>query len=596
MTALATRRTTDSTAHLTPENWAAANRHVAAKALAEFAHERLLDPRSLGGDRYVVGSDDGGSEYHYSAVRLPLDHWVVDPATVAVVRGQRIGPPDALQLITDLRETLGLSAEVLPVYLEEITSTLAGRAYKSSTWRPTAAELVDADFQTVETSMTEGHPCFVANNGRLGFDSGEYRAYAPEAASPGRLTWLAVRRDRSTWASGTGLTEEEFLAAELDDAVRARFPATLRDLGLDPREYRLMPVHPWQWTNRTSVTFAAALAERDLVWLGSGEEDYLAQQSIRTWFNTSRPDRCYVKTALSVLNMGFVRGLSTEYMAVTPAINDWVHDLVAADPALQRVGFTVLRERAAVGYTDRWFSPATEKGSPYRKMLAALWRESPVPSLAEGEQLATMASLLHTDGAGRPFASALIARSGLAPAEWLRRYLDAYLVPLLHCFYAHKLVFMPHGENLVLVLLDGVPVRAFMKDIGEEVAVMDADTPLPDDVERIRAEVPEELQLLSVQTDVFDCFFRFLSGLLHTDGVLDADTFWTTVTGCVRAYQEAHPELAERFARYDLFSPSFALSCLNRLQLRDNRQMVDIADPASAVTVAGELTNPLAAR
>ena len=32
------------------------------------------------------------------------------------------------------------------------------------------------------------------------------------------------------------------------------------------------------------------------------------------------------------------------------------------------------------------------------------------------------------------------------------RYLDAYLAPLLHCFYAHDLAFMPHGENVILVL------------------------------------------------------------------------------------------------------------------------------------------------
>ena len=34
-------------------------------------------------------------------------------------------------------------------------------------------------------------------------------------------------------------------------------------------------------------------------------------------------------------------------------------------------------------------------------MVAALWRESPVPRLAPGERLATMASLLHRDADGR---------------------------------------------------------------------------------------------------------------------------------------------------------------------------------------------------
>ncbi len=76
--------------------------------------------------------------------------------------------------------------------------------------------------------------------------------------------------------------------------------------------------------------------------------------------------------------------------------------------------------------------------------------------------------------------SALIERSGLAPAEWLRRYFEAYLVPLVHCLYAYELAFMPHGENVILVLEDGVPVSAVMKDIAEEIVVMGDRLELPD--------------------------------------------------------------------------------------------------------------------
>ncbi|MBX6167151.1 MAG: IucA/IucC family siderophore biosynthesis protein, partial [Thermobispora bispora] len=95
-------------------------------------------------------------------------------------------------------------------------------------------------------------------------------------------------------------------------------------------------------------------------------------------------------------------------------------------------------------------------------------------------------------------------------------------------------------------------------------------------------------------TDVFDCFFRFLSAILATEGVMDEETFWRTVAECAADYQRSVPHLAERFKRYDLFAERFALSCLNRLQLRNNRQMVDLADPAAALQLVGELENPLA--
>ena len=66
--------------HLTPSLWAAANRMLVRKALAEFAHERLLDPVAEG-DRYVVG------DYSFRATRLHLDHWEIDPDSITRAGG-----------------------------------------------------------------------------------------------------------------------------------------------------------------------------------------------------------------------------------------------------------------------------------------------------------------------------------------------------------------------------------------------------------------------------------------------------------------------------------------------------------------------------
>ncbi|MCL6669853.1 IucA/IucC family protein [Streptomyces panaciradicis] len=583
----------DSVAHLSPERWEQANRLLIRKALAEFAHERLITPER-DGEEYVVRGDDGLTRYRFTAVRRALDHWHIDPASLSRTRDGAELPLAALDFFIELKDTLGLSDEILPVYLEEISSTLSGTCYKLTKPQVPVAELARSGFQAVETGMTEGHPCFVANNGRLGFGIHEYLSYAPETASPVRLVWLAAHRSRAAFTAGVGIEYETFVRQELGEATVERFHGVLGEQGLDPADYLFIPVHPWQWWNKLTVTFAAEVARRNLVCLGEGDDEYLAQQSIRTFFNRSHPEKHYVKTALSVLNMGFMRGLSAAYMEATPAINDWLARLVEGDPVLKSTGVTVIRERAAVGYRHLEYERATDRYSPYRKMLAALWRESPVAGLREGESLATMASLLHVDHEGASFAAALVEQSGLAPREWLRQYLRAYYVPLLHSFYAYDLVYMPHGENVILVLKDGAVQRAIYKDIAEEIAVMDPDAVLPPEVRRIRVEVPEDKKLLSIFTDVFDCFFRFLAANLADAGVLEEDGFWRTVADVSREYQASVPELAEKFERYDLFAPEFALSCLNRLQLRDNRQMVDLADPSGALQLVGTLGNPVA--
>ncbi|MFJ1510348.1 GNAT family N-acetyltransferase [Cellulosimicrobium funkei] len=622
----------DLAPHLRPDLAERSHRHLVAKTIAELTHERLLAPRAEvwpveanGRGQYVLPVADGAVEYRFRARRYALEHWVLDEASIRrTVRdgrptqdrpdrpdrpnlpddaGDPAGagradaprelPVDALDLVVELQPDLRIPDDLLATYLEEVSSTLASATAKleryERTGGPSATDLLGASFQEVEAAMTEGHPGFVANNGRIGFGLAEYRAYAPENGGRVRLLWLAARRAHTHLALGAGLDEETHYGAELTPDERAAFAERLAERGLDPADYLYLPVHPWQWEHRVPITFAADVARGDLVPLGPGADEYQPQQSIRTLFNLTRPGRHYVKVALAIQNMGFLRGLSPAYMRDTPAINDWVADLVAADPELGGRGFTVLRELASIGYTgDVYHRTATP--SPHRKMLAALWRESPVPRTAPGERLATMAALLHRDPDGAAHATALVRASGLDPADWVRAYLDAYLRPLAHALLAHDLAFMPHGENLILVLRDHVVVRAVMKDVGEEIAVL-GDAPLPPGVERVRAVVDDEEKALAIFTDVFDGVLRHLAAILAGDGVLSEDRFWRLVAECLDAHRADHPDLR---GGVDLRAPRFAHSCLNRLQLRNTLQMVDLADQSASLLYAGTLANPAA--
>lgn len=594
--------------HLRPDVWAAATRHLVRKALAEFAHELLIAPERVDPERppgaprgphdpadwaeHRVASADGRSAYAYRARVLELDHWDVDEASIRRTVDGEPAALDAVDLVLDLRDRLGITDEVLPVYLDEIQSTLSAAAFSRLRDVPDARGLLTASYAEVESTMDEGHPCFVATNGRIGFDLDDHDRYAPEAGQDVRILWLAVHERLAHFAAVEGLDREAFLDAELGASVRDRFRDRMADLGVDPAARVLVPVHPWQWENVVTVTFAGLVATRDIVLLGTGDDEYGAQQSIRTWANRTTPERCYVKTSLSILNMGFTRGLSPAYMAVTPAINDWVHALVTGDEEFARRGFGILREVASVGVRDARVDSALPPGHSHGKMLSALWRESPVPGLTEGERLMSMTSLLHVDAHGDTVLGALIDASGIGAAAWIRRWLDAYLVPLAHALLAHDLAFMPHGENVILVLRDHVVVRVLMKDIAEEVALFDLERELPEDVRRIRLDIPEEERTLTVFTDVMDGFLRFAAALVEDRDDLGPDGLWRVAAEALADYERAHPELADRVARFDLFTPSFDRSCLNRLQLRDNRRMVDLQAPV--MQIHGSLRNPLA--
>ena len=577
------------------DHWQWANRHLQSKAISELVHERLLVAEQTP-QGFKVNIE--GGYFIFNGRAMALNHIDIDEPSLCFYNlNNEQAELDVLHFFSVQGPALGLTGERLATYLEELNATLASASYKRENNTLSAAELAQLGLQQIEAAMSEGHPAFVANNGRIGFSKSDFLRYAPEVGKPFKVLWLAAHKTVCDFAYSEYFSDyPSHISGELDLTTRNAFNKALKTQNLNPDDYLFMPAHPWQYQHKLSVVFANEFANNRLVYLGEGDDLYQAQQSIRTLYNCSHPHKPYLKVALSILNMGFMRGLSRAYMAVTPAINDWVFNKVNYDPTLSACNFTALREYATLGYAHHTFEQSALGDTPYRKMFACLWRENPNHNLQNNEQLTTMAALLHLDNNGKSMAGALIDQSGLSTHAWLQHYFNAYLIPLVHCFYAHKLVFMPHGENLILKLKNSVPVGAYMKDIGEEVALLNSTEPLPEEVSRIHIAMPKEFELLSIFTDVFDCFFRYLVAILVREERITEHDFWHGVAQSVKAYQQANPALNARFKEYDFFSDEFAHSCLNRLQLGNNKQMVDLTDPAGSLQFAGSLNNPVSAK
>ncbi|WP_109833039.1 GNAT family N-acetyltransferase [Reichenbachiella versicolor] len=592
MTAKNKNSPTETVPFIDPQIWKEVNSRLIAKAISEFSHELILKPDHIEHDLYKIETSDKETSYLFEAKLLPLDHWVVDIESVEKIRNGKICQQNLVDFVLEFRDQLKIPDEFLATYLEEISSTINSLAYKFKNQKFTSAELVHLDFQTIEHAMTEGHPCFIANSGRIGFNQQDFEKYAPEADQHLELIWLAGHKSFTAFTCTSELSYPSVLEQELGNEVILEFNNTIKSNGASPSDYFFIPVHPWQWENKISLIFINDLASKNLIYLGQGKNKYSPQQSIRTLFNSSKPTSYYVKTALSILNMGFVRGLSVEYMKSTPPITQWIENILSSDSVLKDLGFEMLGEVATVGFKNQAYASLGYRHTN-NKMLAALWRESPISKLHSDEQCMTMAALLHVDRDGEALIKHLIVQSELSTEQWVDRYLKAYLLPLIHCLYQHRLVFMPHGENIILKMKNHIPVGIFMKDITEEVLVFDSHDPLPEHANRLLTETPLEMQALCIQTDVFDSFFRFLSAILQEQIGYSSSLFWNQVSECILRYQKEHPELVAIFEKIDLLGKDFKRCCLNRLQLYNTKQMLNLSDPINTLKIEGVLQNPI---
>ncbi|WP_181018969.1 IucA/IucC family protein [Streptomyces roseicoloratus] len=577
---------------LTPEAWARAGARLLAKAVGEFAYEEIVTPRPADGPgRHTLALDDGGT-LAFTARRGAYGGWRVDPGSLTLD-----GAPatDPLAFLVRARRLLGLDGATLGHLIRELSTTLAADTRLDHTALP-AARLAELGYAELEGHQT-GHPWLVVNKGRIGFSARDAARWSPEARRPARLPWIAVSSRMAAYRGVPGLdTPDVLYERELDPEVREAFRAVLRARGLDPEGYLLLPVHPWQWDEVLLPLFAPAIASGAVVPLPADGDLRLPQQSVRTFLNTTRPDRHTVKLPLSVLNTLVWRGLPTERTLAAPAVTSWVHGLRDADPFLrEECGVILLGEVASITVEHPLYDRLPEVPYQYKELLGAIWRE-PL-RLPPGERARTLAALLHTDPGGRAFVAELVERSGLAPRAWLQRLFAALLPPLLHFLYRYGTVFSPHGENAIVVYDEqDVPVRLAIKDFVDDVNISAVPLPehdtMPDDVRAVLLTEQPDFLTQFIHSGLFVGVFRFLAPLCEEQLGVPEDEFWSLVRAEILRHQARFPELKERFELFDLLVPRIERLCLNRNRLHLDGYRDRPERPHAAVH--GTVPNPLA--
>jgi siderophore synthetase component len=577
---------------LTADRWRAASRRLLAKALGEFSYEELLTPAELGDNRYAV-EFSGGVSYLFNGHRGAYESWHVDPESIVRrENGVEIDADDALRFIVDAGSTIGLTGDTTGHLIRELSATLTADTQLDGSALP-AEKLAELSYAELEGYQT-GHPWIVPNKGRLGFSATDAGTYPPEARRSLRLPWIAVHRDLATYRFTGELTEQRLYETELDADVRRNFAGILLNRGLDPADFLWLPVHPWQWDDTILPLFAADVAAGRIVPLAEASDDFLAQQSIRTFSNVSSPQRHHVKLPLSVLNTLVWRGLPTERTVAAPAVTEWVLGLRDQDEFLRDQTRPVLLGEVA-SVTVRHDLLESVPGVPYQylELLGAIWRQPLPVQLDANERARTLASLLYVDPDGKSLVGELVSRSGLTSREWLERLVHAMLPPLLHFLYRYGVVFSPHGENAIVVFDEhDVPTRLAVKDFVDDVNVSAAPLPeladMPAPVDAILLREQPDFLCQFIHSGLFVGHFRYLVEVID----LSQDEFWTVVRDEILAYQSQFPELADRFALFDLLTARIERLCLNRNRLLLDGYRDRPERPHAAVR--GTVPNPLA--
>lgn len=367
----------------------------------------------------------------------------------------------------------------------------------------------------LEQCVVDGHPVHPLCRTRLGMSPAEVLRYGPEHRPIVELVVVAVPPER--WLS-TGT-------------------------GLPPR----LPVHPWQrehvldrypWLVPTGETLPA----RPLM-------------SLRTLAPLDQPE-WHLKTAVDVQMTSAVRIVSPAAVRNGPAVSGLLAHLAG------RFGVRVLREVAA--------GAVLVDGQPCAS-LAMLQREAPV--LRPGEVALPLAALAAPSPAsGRAL---LVEAAGDRPVGFFKALVHLMLPPLLRLLHL-GVAMEAHGQNTLVVLRDGRPVRLLYRDVGgvrmHPGRLRRAGYQPPALHGALRTDDPEELRVKLLAAVLSTVVGEVVAVLGREYGVEPAVP-WRIVAGVVRG---AYSDLP--CAREDadaLFGPYLPIKAMTAMRLSD-RPLDDI--------------------
>ncbi len=563
-------------------------RRLLRQLLESLLYEGLLAARTTGdGRRAVDGTDEHGNAVSYlftATRRYGFDRVRLGPQPVLrCAPGGTVEAESTTRLLSEVRDGLNADEAGVARFARELAETLVKDALAQYVRAQRGDTLHGADYDTLESAITDGHLYHPAYKSRIGFDLEDNLAWGPEFAGAIHPLWLAAHRGVATVTVSAGLRETAFLREQLGPATVERFHQRIRLAGADPVHYTLVPVHPWQWRERVSRAFAAALRNRELIVLGDDPHTHLAQQSIRTLACRDVPGRAYLKLSLSIVNTSTSRVLAPYTVDNAPRITDWLHEVLAGDAYLRdELRLILLGEVMGVAVDP---VPVCElvRADTYGA-LACIWRESLHLYLAPEEQAVPFTGLVARELDGTPLVDPWVRAVGVR--RWVEELVAVAVLPLVHLLQRHGIALEAHAQNTILVHAAGRPRRLAVKDFHDGVRFCRSALADPGRCPELAGTPAHHTNRNSfVETDDLDlvtdflldalCFINLgeLAMLLADAYAFGEPEFWAAVRGAIQDYHRRFPELADRFTRFDVFKPSIAVEKLTTRRLLPDTEL-----------------------
>jgi staphyloferrin A synthase len=528
-----------------------------------------------------------------------IDHPVMLLMAVMASRPNRADTDRWLQLSVELADSVANHALALvgESWRRERLATPGTPEENALRWAARRAT-TDPGFSPLalfEQAVVDGHPLHPCARVRGGMTVEELFAYAPEWADEVAVRTVAI--------ATSSFMQAPFARWRMTDLLRRWHPgaadvaaAYLRSVRRDPAGYELLPVHPWQLCRALGDRYADAFADGRVVVISGARIFARPLLSLRTLAPVTDRRAAHIKTAVDIR-------LTTATRVVSPATahNGPMMSALLAEISRREQGFggrfTSLAELASGSY-----QPAPGESVDAAASLAAIARESPERHVGDGEVALPVAALAaRSPRSGRPLladvldelASSLQRSCSEAAARFLASYCDCMLPALFALLSRWGIALEAHGQNAIVVLRTGLPVRLIYRDFGSirvsKARLSRSGLCPPALVGALPTEDEDELRAALCFPLVNTNLSQVVAALSRVSAT-NPGRLWALVARCCRsvyATLTADPAITVQASRDEavLFGPTLPSKSMLRVQMSDNphaSQWVAVPNPLAA--------------
>ncbi|WP_458461947.1 IucA/IucC family protein [Paenibacillus sp.] len=305
-----------------------------------------------------------------------------------------------------------------------------------------AAALDIHDYRTSEQSLLYGHPFHPFPKNSKGFTEQDVQKYSPELRTSFQLCYIAVRQDVyvQEWV-------DDEAAMNLQDLLRSHVEPILKEKS---EMYRLLPVHPWQYTYISQLSeIQSYFRDEKLILLGSAGPIVYPTSSVRTVYVPEW--NCNIKLSLNMQITNMIRTNNAEQMRRTLDASKYVrqHDCFGAETNTHIAYETGV---ATCAFDDEELTSLFTIA--YRPIEFDVENTYVLSSLVEAPLPRMRSRLMTMLGGGRDIAE-----------RWLERYLKCSLLPIVRAAGEKGIHFEAHLQNTLVTLKDGLPVDFIVRDL-----------------------------------------------------------------------------------------------------------------------------------